>query len=138
MRHLFEDAHEIPAHDALDVVLTKAGRPQVVRDQPNIPLPPESGQHARNAIEISAQAQVRRTYQVSDVSSMARESVDIGGPITSVTIWPEAHEPTRSRYGKYLVIVEIAREILDASCPGMRCDNRMTSALGYIVESRRI
>jgi hypothetical protein len=28
MRDLFEDAHEVPAHDALEVVLIKAGRPQ--------------------------------------------------------------------------------------------------------------
>ena len=138
MRDLFEDAHEVLAHDALEVVLIKAGRPQVARDQPHILLPPKSGQHARNAVEISAQAQVRRADQVSDVPGMAHERVDIDGPMATVTIRPEAHKPARSCYGEYLVIVEITPEILDAPCPGVRCDNRMAGALGYIVESRRI
>src|SRR5437016_4664160 len=123
MRDLFEYAHKVPAHDALDSILVKAGRPQMVRNQPHILLPPKSSHHARNAIEISAQAQVRGADQVSDVPGMVYEPVDIGGPIAIVTIWPEAHQPTRSCYGEYLVIVEIAREILDAPGPGVRCDN---------------
>ncbi len=55
-RSALKDAHEVPAPGSREVILSKASRPEVFCDQPDIVLPSKSGQRAGNAIDISSDA----------------------------------------------------------------------------------